>query len=115
MNNFKTTVVKTTNLTDSVKTVLHISKNDEKEMKAEEVKQLTDLILKRAPAGSKLMIRGLNPMHWNTLGKHQWITLKNMSDELNFQDEEEYYRGEVKETAKFMRFSQIQVVLIKPT
>ncbi len=115
MNNFNTTVVKTTNLTDSVKTVLQINKNDKKEITPEEVKQMTELILKRAPTGSKLMIRGLNPMHWNTLGKQQWITLKNMSDDLNFKDEEEYYRGEVKETAKFLKFSQLQVVLIKPT
>ena len=115
MNNFKTTVIKETNLTDSVKTMLHINKNDKKEITPDEVKKMTELILKRAPAGSKLMIRGLNPMHWNTLNKNQWITLKNMDNELNIHDEEDYYRGNVKETAKFLKFSQLEVVLIKPT
>jgi hypothetical protein len=53
-------------------------------------------------------------MHWSTLGKAQWITVKNMNNDLNIQDEEEYYRGKVKETAKFYKFSQLEIILIKP-
>jgi translation elongation factor EF-G len=114
MNNFTTTVVKQKEFIDSVKTVLHINKNDKAEITPDEVKQMTEKILKKAPEGSRLMIRGLNPMHWSTLGKAQWITLKNMDNDLNIQDEEEYYVGKVKETAKFYKFSQLEIILIKP-
>jgi hypothetical protein len=114
MNNFNTIVVKQTELADSVKTVLHINKNDKKEITPDEVKKMTEKILKKAPAGSRLMIRGLNPMHWSTLGKSTWVTLKNMDNDLNIQNEAEYYVGKVKETAKFYKFSQLEIVLIKP-
>ncbi len=114
MNNFNTTVVKQKVFIDSVKTVLHINKNDKGEITPDEVKKMTEKILKKAPEGSKLMIRGLNPMHWSTLGKAQWITLKNMDKDLNIKDEDEYYQGEVKETAKFYKFSQLEIILIKP-
>jgi translation elongation factor EF-G len=114
MNNFTTTVVKQKEFIDSVKTVLHINKIDKSEITPDEVKKMTEKILKKAPEGSKLMIRGLNPMHWSTLGKAQWITLKNMDNDLNIKDEDEYYQGEVKETAKFYKFSQLEIILIKP-
>jgi translation elongation factor EF-G len=114
MNNFTTTVVKQKEFIDSVKTVLHINKIDKAEITPDEVKKMTEKILKKAPEGSKLMIRGLNPMHWSTLGKAQWITLKNMDNDLNIKDEDEYYQGEVKETAKFYKFSQLEIILIKP-
>ena len=55
-----------------------------------------------------IIVRGLGP--------DRWATLKGLGDdELNLKDYEEYYEDRVKDTGKFMTFSQIQVIVKKDT
>jgi hypothetical protein len=56
----------------------------------------------------KIMVRGLNAV--------QWFSFKNFDDDnLNVEDEEEYFRNRVKDPSdhKFSHFSQIEISVIR--
>jgi len=53
----------------------------------------------------KVLIRGLNP--------HQWFTLKGYDQDFDSEAVEEYYSADVKNPAKFEKFKQLQVTIIK--
>jgi hypothetical protein len=52
-----------------------------------------------------IMIRGLAP--------HRWSTLKNYGQDLSYDNEEEYLDGKVKDKAKFNKYFQIEISVIK--
>jgi hypothetical protein len=106
MNNYTTQVLNKKVFTDSTQTTIKVKKNNNNTISPDELKIVTKNLLAKAPKGTKLRIRGL--------GIDKWINLKSFDKELNIKDEEEYYNGKVKETGKFMNFSQIELVFLKP-
>lgn len=86
---------------------LELYKENKEDMTPEDIVRFTNQLQGRLPEGSKLRIRAL--------GIDRWTTLKSFESELDVKNEEEYYRGKVKDAAKFMKFSQLEVVVIKPS
>lgn len=87
-------------------------------LNTDDVKYLVDGLTKKAPKGTKFVVNGLGVAGLHELGnvttyKHK--TLKGFNDELRFQDEEEYFEGKAKETAKFLKYFQITISIFKPT
>ncbi len=83
----------------------------------EDVKYLVDGLTKKAPKGTKFSVHGLGVAGLHELGdstKTKYTTLKGFSGGLKFQDEEEYYNGEVKENSKFLKYFQITIEIFKP-
>ena len=85
---------------------LELFKENKEDMTPDDIAKFTNQLLSKLPEGSKLRIRAL--------GADRWATLKTFDSELNVKNEEEYYRGKVKDLAKFMKFSQLEVVVLKP-
>ena len=83
----------------------------------EDVKYLVDGLTKKAPKGTKFSVHGLGIAGLHELGdstKTKYRTMKGFYGDLKFQDEEEYFEGKSKETAKFLQYFQIIISIVKP-
>ena len=83
----------------------------------EDVKYLVDGLTKKAPKGTKFVVRGLGVAGLHELGdstKYKHSQMKGFYGDLNFKDEEDYYNGETKETSKFLKYFQITISIFKP-
>lgn len=107
MNNFNINVVSKKEWSDSIQTRLQIHKRNKKEMTLDELKSVSEKLSNNIPKGGTFMIRAL--------GIHGWRSFKSYDKAFNYQTEEEYLDGKVKETSKFMnKFSQVEFTFIKP-
>jgi hypothetical protein len=105
MDKFNINVVETNDFGDSIEKTTTISKKSKKRISPEEIRKISEKLLKNAPKGSKIRIRGL--------GIDRWNTLQSYDKALQILDYEEYYEGKVKEPNKFADFSQIEITLLK--
>ena len=83
----------------------------------EDVKYLVDGLTKKTPKGTKFVVHGLGVAGIHELGdssKYKPKHLKGFYSDLNFQDEEDYFEGKSRETAKFLRYFQITISVVKP-
>lgn len=112
--NFISNVQNRKEFSDRTLTTIQVYKQDKKEITANEVNILIKQLLEKAPKDSKLMVRGLGINRFNQLTDGP-ITLKSFESQATIvQDEDEYLAGKVKDTTKFQKFSQLQIVLQKP-
>lgn len=84
-------------------------------LKPAEIKYLIQQYEKKYP-NSKFMVSGLGVAGRHELGdntKFQTSTLKKFSTSLQFQDEEEYLDGRVRDTTKFLQYFQITISVVK--
>lgn len=66
---------------------------------------------------STFMVSGVGVAGVHELGdntKYQTTTLKKFGTSLNFQDEEEYLDGRVRDSTKFLQYFQITISVVKP-
>ena len=83
----------------------------------EDVKYLVDGLTKKTPKGTKFVVHGLGVAGVHELGdssKYKPKQLKGFYSDLNFQNEEDYFEGKSKDTAKFLRYFQITISIVKP-
>lgn len=111
MNNFRTRVLKEKDLIDSKMTTVEMTKNNNDDITPAEIRIISKQLLQKAPKGTRLSIRALGIDKWNC---SDWKTLQKFDKDIQVQDDEEYYDGKVRNTAKFLKFSQIQLTVIKP-
>jgi hypothetical protein len=93
-------------LDDSTMHTVHVHKTNKTKITVNQIKALTKSLQDKFGENIQLRIRALGP--------DKWTTLKTLESELNVLDEEEYYRGKVREVAKFMEFFQLEFVIIQP-
>ena len=82
----------------------------------EDVKYLVDGLTKKTPKGTKFVVHGLGVAGVHELGdssKYKPKQLKGFYSDLNFQNEEDYFEGKSKDTAKFLRYFQITISIVK--
>ena len=94
-----------------------ISLTDQKAfLTPEDVKYLVDGITKKAPKGTKFVVQGLGVAGLHELGdstKYKHRQMKGFYSDLKFQEEEDYFDGKSKETAKFLKYFQIIISIVK--
>ena len=96
---------------------IQISAKDNGFLRPIEVKYLLQQYEKKYP-NHQFMVRGLGVAGLHELGdttKHQTTTLKQFGNFFNFQDEEEYFKGKAKDTAKFLQYFQIIMSIVIPS
>lgn len=81
---------------------IHIS--NKRFITQDELHYLTDKLLDDKSV-SDILIRGLSIDKWNTL--------KPWGRDLKYMNQEEYYQGKVKDTAKFLKYFQIQLTIVR--
>ncbi len=91
---------------DSTMHTVRVHKTNKTKITVNQIKALTKSLQDKFGENIQLRIRALGP--------DKWTTLKTLESELNVLDEEEYYRGKVREVAKFMEFFQLEFVIIQP-
>ena len=95
-----------------------IALTDQKEfLTPEDVKYLVDGITKKAPKGTQFVVHGLGVAGLHELGdssKYKHRQMKGFYSDLQFQEEEDYFEGKSKETAKFLKYFQITISIVKP-
>ena len=96
----------TKELDDSTMHTVHVHKTNKSKMTVKQIKALTKSLQEKFGENIQLRIRALGP--------DKWTTLKTFESELNVLDEEEYYRGKVREHAKFMEFYQLEFAILQP-
>jgi len=106
MNSYQTTETRRKDYIDSTEKTIQLHKKTKRMISFNDIRNISNTILSKAPSGTKLRIRGL--------GIDRWHTLKGMETELNLLDEEEYYAGRVKDTGNFTTFSQLEITILKP-
>jgi hypothetical protein len=120
---YKLNKLKSKIISDGSKIITYqIFKKNKRFITPNELKKLSDIITKKNPntefnikghadkipknlKEDDIMIRGLAP--------HRWSTLKNYGEDLNYDYEEEYLDGRVKNTTKFNKYFQIEITIIK--
>jgi hypothetical protein len=101
--------------TRTIEKTFQLYKRNNTEITQQEIKDITKSFLEKADKNTKIMIRALGIDKYNTVGT---VTLKDLNDNLNVLDEEEfaqakYYEGHVKDVNKFKKFSQLEFIIIK--
>ena len=110
MNNFKITETDSKILFNQSQKTFQLHKNNHSEIKPDEIKAVCKSFLEKAPEGTRLRVRALGIDKFNTIG---FATLKSLDKDLEVLDEEDYLKGKVKDTSKFKKFSQLELVVIK--
>ena len=105
-NVFTTKYGETKELGDSTMHTVHVHKTNKSKMTVKQIRALTKSLQDKFGANIQLRIRALGP--------DRWTTLKTFENELNVLDEEEYYRGKVREHARFLEFFQLEFVILQP-
>ena len=101
--------------TRTIEKTFHFHKRNKTEISQQEIKDITKSFLEKADKNTKIMIRALGIDKYNTIST---VTLKDLNNNLNVLDEEEfgranYYEGHVKDANKFKKFSQLEFTVIK--
>ena len=116
MQNYKIEQIgETKDKTRTIEKSFQLHKNNKTEITQQEIKDITKSFLDKADKNTKIMIRALGIDKYNTITT---VTLKDLNNDLNVLDEEEYarakyYEGHVKDVTKFKKFSQLMFTIIK--
>jgi hypothetical protein len=105
MDTYQTTVTRRKDYIGSTERTIQFYKKSKKPISFNDIRNISNGILTKAPSGTKLRIRGL--------GIDRWHTLKAMDGDLDILNEEEYYAGRVKNTGNFTNFSQLEITILK--
>ena len=105
-NVFTTKYGETKELDDSTMHTVHVHKTNKSKMTVKQINALTKSLQEKFGENIQLRIRALGP--------DKWTTLKTFESELNVLDEEEYYRGKVREHAKFLECYQTEFIILQP-
>lgn len=103
---FKQTFGPVKELEDATMHTVKVHKRNKTMITVNQIRTLSTSLQRRFGNDVKLRIRALGP--------DRWTTLKTFETELDIQDEEDYYKGKVRETAKFMEFFQLEFVILTP-
>lgn len=82
----------------------NVSKTNKRFLTPTEVKALSEKLMNDKSVLDGV-VRGLAIDKWNTL--------KGWGQDIRYLNEDEYYEGKVKDTAKFHKYFQLQIILIK--
>ena len=104
-NEFTTKNGEIKELEDATMHTVRVYKTNKTKINTKQIKALTKSLQDKFGENIQLRIRALGP--------DRWTTLKTFESELNVLDEEEYYRGKVREHAKFMEFFQLEFVILQ--
>ena len=116
MQNYKLEQIgETKEKTRTIEKTFHLHKHNKTEITPQEIKDITKSFLEKADKNTKIMIRALGIDRMNYEGT---ANLKDLNNNLNVLDEEEYarakyYEGHVKDVTKFKKFSQLMFTIIK--
>ena len=116
MKKFNITKIGEKDFRTSKRVDIQISAKDNGFLKPIEVKYLLSQFLKKYP-NNQFLVKGLGVAGLHELGdntKHKTSTLKPFGNSFNFQDEEEYFEGKAKDTAKFLQYFQIIITIVIP-
>ena len=99
-----------------------VYKKNKTPMTASEITALSAKLLKNAPAGADFNMRGHAdelpkdaPVTMRGLNKARWQTFKKFgSDEINIQDVDDYYDGQVAHNGNFKQFYQAMIIIKIP-
>ena len=116
MKKFNITKIAEKEFRTSKRVDIQISAKDNGFLKPIEVKYLLSQFEKKYP-NNQFLVKGLGVAGLHELGdstKHKTSTLKPFGNSFNFQDEEEYLDGRVRDTTKFLQYFQITISVVKP-
>ena len=94
------------NLGGATMSTFQIYKKNKTEIDHSDIEKLVLSLEAKAPKGTKIRVRALNI--------DRWSTLKGFEDDIDLQNEEDYLDGRAKDTTKFLKAFQLEVVLLKP-
>ncbi len=99
------------------KKVFQIYKKDKSFINPDDIHYVYNSIAEKLPLNSKILIRGLGIDKMANLADAKKTTLKSFNnDDLKFYNEDDYYNAfsQVKDTAKFLKYFQIEFIILVP-
>lgn len=106
MNSFEFVKKDDKQLAFATLSTFQVYKKNKSEISHDQIGAIVRSLQSKAPRGTKLRVRALNI--------DRWSTLKGFDEDLDLQNEEDYLDGRVRETTKFLKAYQLEIVLMKP-